>query len=173
MPNKLTKHWTEESTSAFAFELAAGFVRFVERGLDHLSQAEIAKRLGVSEGSVSQMLNKPGNFTLKRIVEYARRALRVKVTIIAYDDGDSENVNGPIQPEVFVECWNRCGKPRNFAEVSEHPAPTYLTYRDFRVRSYKIEAKAGTDYSQKQNYGLLDRVTTVGTPGLFGSVPHA
>ena len=175
MQNKLNKHWTEESTSAFAFELAAGFVRFIERSLDHLSQADIARRLNVSEGSVSQMINAPGNFTLKRIVEYARRALRAKVTILAYDDGDPENLKGPIQPEVFLECWNRCGKPKDFSEVGEQDdGPAYLMYEDFtRFQPYKVEARAETAHLQRQKFQFSSGITMVGTSSVvFGSMPN-
>jgi len=173
MRTKFTKHWTEESTTAFALEIAAGFVRFVARSLDHSSQADIAKRLGVSEGSVSQMLNKPGNLTVKRIVEYARRALQAKVTIVTYDDGDPENINGPIQPEVFLECWHRCGKPKDFSDLKVQPQPAYLTYQEFMIRPYQIEAKAATDQTQRHRYEIRSGVTVVGTSGTFRSMLNA
>jgi hypothetical protein len=72
----------------------------------------IASKLNVSPGRVSQVLNNPGNLTIARTVEYTR-ALGMKVALIAYDDGDSENDKGPVNAEVFTQCWRRMGCPRD------------------------------------------------------------
>ena len=53
------------------------------------------------------------------MTEYAR-ALNLKLTVVAYDDGDPDNDKGPINSEVFYECWKRQGKPRDFYDLSKN-----------------------------------------------------
>ncbi len=114
------KHWTEASSDDFRYRIAFDYVRQIEQTLEatRMSRAELAKRLGVSAGRVSQILNNPGNLTLRNMVEYAR-ALGRKISVIAYDDNDRVNSNGPISPEIFVLCWERAGKPADFFSVRE------------------------------------------------------
>ena len=78
-----------------------------------ISQDELAKRLGVTKGRVSQLINHPGNISLAKMIEYAK-ALGMKVSIVAYEDNDSENKKGPIDSEIFRICWEQLGKPRDF-----------------------------------------------------------
>src|SRR5258708_2354672 len=123
----LNKHWTERSVDDFVYKIAADFMSVIESAMDGtITQAELASRLGVSEGRVSQALNNPGNLTLKKIVEYAR-ALGLKVSIVAYDDGDPGNNNGPISSEIFSNCWEWLGRPVDFFELEDA--------RKFQVRS--------------------------------------
>jgi len=117
-PKKKTSkqaHWTERSLQDFLYQVAADFVRQLESGMEAsgTNQAQLAKELRVSEGRVSQVLNNPGNLTLRKVVEYAR-ALKRKVAIIAYDDDDPENKNGLIPPEIFTVCWQKAGSPTDF-----------------------------------------------------------
>jgi hypothetical protein len=51
------------------------------------------------------------------VVEYAR-ALGQKVAIVAYDDGDSRNENGPINSVIFAMCWQLEGKPSDLFEMA-------------------------------------------------------
>jgi hypothetical protein len=53
------------------------------------------------------------------------RALGMKVSIVAYDDGDSENKNGPIIPDVFVKCWEKCNRPQDLFEVVQASPQTF------------------------------------------------
>jgi transcriptional regulator with XRE-family HTH domain len=108
------QHWTAESADAFAHKLALDFIAQIENRLQELelSQNELARRLGVSEGAVSQVLNNPQNLTLKTIAKYAR-ALGIKTAIVAYNDCDPSNEKGLINPEVFSTCWQRAGNPRD------------------------------------------------------------
>ena len=108
---------------------------FLQVSVDYLSQLEevieakkiarsaYAKILGVSRGRVSQILNRPSNLKLEKIVEYARRLSR-KVAIVLYDDGDGRNKMGPILPQIFEECWKRQGRPRNFFDLNKPAGPT-------------------------------------------------
>lgn len=112
-------HWTENSVDDFVYRITSDFVDqlicFIEeRGT---TQAELARALNVSEGRVSQVLNNPGNLTLRKVVEYAR-ALNKKVSIVAYDDNDPNNRKGPIRSEIFTDCWVRAGRPSDFFELA-------------------------------------------------------
>ena len=111
-------HWTERSIKDFRFRIVADFIAQLEKKIESLpiTQNEIAKRLGVTKERVSQILNEPGNITLDNIVKYAR-ALGMKVSIIAYDDGDSKNKKGPVNSEVFQICWEQLGKPQDFWDL--------------------------------------------------------
>jgi transcriptional regulator with XRE-family HTH domain len=114
----VTKHWTSEDTDAFVYRIASDFVLQLEKKMDgSLNQNDLARRLKVSKGRVSQVLNNPGNLTLKKIVQYSR-ALKMKVAVVAYDDGDSENRNGPINSEIFYECWQKSGRPNDFFSLA-------------------------------------------------------
>jgi transcriptional regulator with XRE-family HTH domain len=92
-------------------------MRQLETAMNGRTRAELAATLGVSEGRVSQVFNNPGNLTLRNVIEYAR-ALGQKVAIVAYDDGDRRNENGPINSEIFTTCWQRAGKPVDFFEMA-------------------------------------------------------
>jgi transcriptional regulator with XRE-family HTH domain len=107
-------HWTEENADAFAHRIAFDFIAQLEKKLETLplSQKELARKLAVSEGAVSKVLNNPQNLTLKTIVKYSR-ALGIKATIVAYDDNDPNNEKGIIASEVFATSWERAGKPRD------------------------------------------------------------
>src|SRR5262249_8218443 len=106
----------------------ADFVRQAENTMEatDINQAKLAKKLKVTEGRVSQLLNNPGNLTLRKVVEYSR-ALKRKVGIVVYDDDDPDNLNGPIPAEIFVTCWRRAGMPSDFFAL-ENGATNVATY---------------------------------------------
>jgi transcriptional regulator with XRE-family HTH domain len=119
MHGELKKHWTESSVDDFVYRISSDFVLQLETKIEKgdVSQKELACRLNVSDGRVSQVLNNPGNLTLKKVVEYAR-ALGMKVAIVAYEDGDPENNKGPINSEIFNRCWKKVGSPEDFFALS-------------------------------------------------------
>ena len=112
---ELNSHWTEASIEDFLYRVGSDYINQIEQAMDAdgTKQSELAKTLNVSEGRVSQVLNNPGNLTLRKIIEYAR-ALKKKVAIVAYDDQDPENRNGPINSQIFARCWETAGKPTDF-----------------------------------------------------------
>ncbi len=118
-------HWTERSNKDFLFRIAADFIAQLEDKMESLpiSQDELAQRLGVTKGRVSQILNNPGNITLGKIVEYAR-TLEMKVSIVAYEDNDPNNERGPINSAVFNICWEKYGKPHDFWAFQEKESRT-------------------------------------------------
>ena len=113
-------HWTERSNKDFLFRIAADFITQLEDKMESIpiSQDEFAKRLDVTKGRVSQVLNNPGNITLSKIIKYSR-ALGLKVSIVAYEDNDPNNERGPINSEVFNLCWEELGKPIDFWAFQE------------------------------------------------------
>ena len=115
MAQVVNGHWTNDNAKAFLFRIAFDFVAQLERMMDEegVSSSELAKRLKVSKGRVSQIMNNPGNMTLKTVVDWAR-ALNVKVAIVAYDDGDVDNDNGPVNAQIFSKCWEKAGRPTDF-----------------------------------------------------------
>ena len=118
------KHWTEESTEDYIYQVGSSFVRQLELFMGDRKQHELAAALKVTPGRVSQMFNNPGNATLKRCVEYAR-VLGLKVAIVAYNDGDSGNMAGPIDGQVFERCWQMAGRPPDALSLEEHPIQTF------------------------------------------------
>jgi transcriptional regulator with XRE-family HTH domain len=116
MPNE--HHWTSQNLGSLTHRIGFDFILQVEKKLeaDNISQSDLAKTLGVSEGAVSKVLNNPQNLTVKTIAKYSR-ALGIKASIVAYDDGDHTGALGPISSEVFADCWSIAGRPRDFWEM--------------------------------------------------------
>jgi len=108
-------HWTERSVDDFLYRIATDFVMQLENRIQSkpLTKAQLAQKLGVSKGRVSQILNNPGNLTLKMIIKCAR-ALGMKVAVVAYADNDEKNERGPVNSEIFRVCWENAGKPIDF-----------------------------------------------------------
>jgi transcriptional regulator with XRE-family HTH domain len=113
--SELKKHWTERSIDDFLYRIGADFVRQLEAVMARRGETRVAlaDRLGVSKGRISQLLNNPGNLTLRKSIEYAR-ALGLKVSLVPYDDGDTANANGPVNAEIFTTCWQMAGMPTDF-----------------------------------------------------------
>lgn len=115
------KHWTERSVGDFLYRITADFVAQLETKIqaESLNKSDLAQKLGISKGRVSQILNNPGNLSLKTIIKFAR-VLGMKIAIVAYDDGDQENERGPINSEIFRICWENSGKPADFWSLHEY-----------------------------------------------------
>lgn len=128
----MTPHWTKASLDDLAFRITSDFIAQLEVKIEkeQIERQELATRLGVTPGRVSQVLNDPGNPTARRMVQYAR-GLGMKVAIVAYDDCDPDNNQGPINSEVFTRCWLRMGKPRDlFSLDARQPiVPVYSSVR--------------------------------------------
>lgn len=117
-------HWTERSIEDYRFRIVADFISQIEEKMNSetTSQDELATILGVTKGRVSQMLNNPGNITFNNIVKLSR-ALKMKVSLVAYEDDDPRNTKGPINSDIFKICWERQGKPNNFWSLKEVDQP--------------------------------------------------
>jgi transcriptional regulator with XRE-family HTH domain len=114
------KHWTEKSFDEFRYAIAFDFVAQVQEVMASrgLSQKDLAMRLELSEGRVSQFLNDPGNLTLKTIVRIAR-LLGCKATVVLYEDSDAANTRGPVVADVFKTCWEMAQQPRFLSDIDE------------------------------------------------------
>jgi len=126
--DKLKKHWTASSTNDFVCRIASDYVAQIENKLqvETMTHSGLATALDVTPGRVSQVLNNPGNLTLRNTVLYAQ-ALEMKVALVAYEDNDPDNEKGPVNSEIFHRCWRHMGSPRTFFELSQRVAPV----RDF------------------------------------------
>jgi transcriptional regulator with XRE-family HTH domain len=106
------KHWTNESISAFVFAIVSDFLADIETVMEDekIMRKDLALRMGVSEGRVSQIFSSPDKIGVTTIVRLAK-ALGMKVAIVAYSDGDPLNEKGPILATVFNKSWQAAGKP--------------------------------------------------------------
>lgn len=161
-------HWTEKSVEEFVHRISFDFITQLAKKLESspLSRGELATKLGVSKGRISQILNNPGNLTLKMAVAYAR-ALEMKVSVVAYDDNDPRNEKGPISSEIFAICWENQKQPRDFeaasSNVSSETALTnetvcvparkgfYIVRKDFAAT--KQTRTATLDIGRKLSFG--------------------
>ncbi len=117
-------HWTENSTADFVYRIASDFIMQLEKRLEvqPMSQKELADKLNVTIGRVSQVFNNPGNLTLRNFVQYSR-ALGMKVAVVAYDDDDPQNQSGPVNSDIFTRCWVRAGRPHDFFDLAASARP--------------------------------------------------
>lgn len=114
------KHWTETSVEDFQFKVSFDFVEQLQEALRNqgTSQSEFATTLGLTKGRVSQIINNPGNLTLRSMVRWSR-ALGQKVSIVLYDDGDATNRDGPVDSEIFRKCWEIAGMPSHHGDLPD------------------------------------------------------
>lgn len=130
------KHWTEENIKDFLYRISYDFVVQLEERLEQLNmkKSDLAKKLNVSKGRVSQLLNNPGNMTLDLMIQYAR-AVGLKLSVLAYDDDDKDNERGPINADVFRICWERANKPSDLLALQEPQSEENLPrYKEFDKR---------------------------------------
>lgn len=116
----MKSHWTERSVKDFLFSITSDFVAQLAKKMEaeKTSQNKFARKLGLTKGRVSQIINNPGNISLLKAIEYAR-ALGMKISLVAYEDNDPENKKGPINSEIFKICWEKASKPRDFWAFEE------------------------------------------------------
>src|SRR5260221_10820375 len=122
----MNQHWTETKIENFRYRITSDFLDQLIKKMksESISQAQLAKKLNLSPGRVSQILNgEMNNFSLESIISYAR-ALEMKVSLVAYEDDDPNNERGPIDAEIFATCWERQGKPIDFFELEEKANPS-------------------------------------------------
>jgi len=142
----VTKHWTSRSVKDFVYRISSDFILQVEKKMEEegINQKALAEKLGVSNGRVSQILRNPGNLTLKKIVDYSR-VLGMKVSIVAYEDGDPQNVNGPVNAEIFHLCWKRAGSPRDFFALNNFTSDVKPLGPIYRIYFSGYQNRSNTD----------------------------
>jgi len=119
------KHWTAESDENFWFAVVLDCLfqlenRMAELGMNY---AEFSERVGLSEDEIERLFNEDSDeIPMTTLVKWAK-ALGMKLTLVAYDDGDvkvgsEDNARcGPVNPEIFAHCWKIMGKPRNVWDI--------------------------------------------------------
>ena len=119
MELKSSEHWTAGSIENFTYRIAADFLAQVETKIENgdISRAELAQRLSRTAGRVSQLFNNPGNLTVTSAVRLVRAA-GMKVALVAYEDADPNNNNGPVNSAIFNQCWEHMGTPTTFFELA-------------------------------------------------------
>jgi transcriptional regulator with XRE-family HTH domain len=144
-------HWTQQSIGDFVYSISASFTAQLERRMQQkeISRSDLAAKLNKTTGRVSQVLNDPGNLSLRLLVEYAR-SLGLKVSVVAYDDDDPDNTKGPISPEVFVKSWEKLNRPIDLFEVDETPlqiaeVPT-IRYNALNIQGQVFNRTKGSIY---------------------------
>lgn len=136
-------HWTNRSVEDFQFRIAFDFIAQLENRMKivPLNRTDLAKRLGVTPGAVSQKFNNPHNLELKTIIGYAR-ALSLKVALVAYSDNDPDNDRGPINSEIFNVCWEKAGNPKSFFDLRQDGEPeteTGASYSSVATKAYSYQ----------------------------------
>jgi transcriptional regulator with XRE-family HTH domain len=113
-------HWTERSIEDYRYKIIDDYISQLEKRMqdEEINREDFAKMFKRSKSRISQLLNNPGNITFDNIVKLAR-VLKMKVSLVAYDDNDPENKKGPINSEIFKICWERAGKPQDFWAVQQ------------------------------------------------------
>jgi transcriptional regulator with XRE-family HTH domain len=109
-----------------------------------MSQADLAKKLGVTESAVSQTINGGGCAQLNTVIKYAQ-AVGLKVSLVAYDDGDSGNQRGPVDSKIFEACWNTKNKPTDFFELNEVAVGDFVKRIIPRIESGEVPPDIATD----------------------------
>jgi hypothetical protein len=118
--SKVQPHWTVGDPLRLVRSISSDFMAQIEtrmEDIDGFTHTDLAKRLHVSLGRVSQMMNSPGNFTLKNGIMYAG-AVGMSMTLVAYP-ADAVGNGGPVSGDVFRACWEIAGRPTNMFEVKE------------------------------------------------------
>lgn len=113
------KHWTSRSDDVFAHAIASDFVAQIETVMEEegIERKALAEKMHVTPGRVSQVLNNPASMNLRTVVKYGR-AVNRKVAIVTYDDGDTNNDNGPIDAGVFSGAWEQAGCPTSLFDLT-------------------------------------------------------
>ena len=168
----MNRHWTETSPDNFLSRITFDFIAQLEQKMESLplTQSELAKKLDVTEGYVSQILNNPSNLSLRTIIKYAR-ALGLKVAVVAYDDNDPDNTRGLVNSEIFSICWEKQGKPVDFFSLSEQKkveqelfpstqqATRFVLPKDNSISSTKSKAKYRPEQPELTGLGIIDLPT--------------
>lgn len=171
-----SRHWTEESLSDFQFHVADDFISRLEAKLesDGISHAQFAAKLSISEGRVSQVFNDPGNLTLRSMIKWARTA-GLKLSVLAYDDDDSQNIKGPIHSAVFLRCWETAGKPSDFWDFEQETDGKQVNHWADTAKVHYVISKrsiGGWEQSSRVRYQGTTTTDTSETPAFRHTAKH-
>lgn len=112
-------HWTAGDPRRVAQWVAFDFIAQLETRIEQIpgfTHKDLAKRLHVSIGRVSQIMNSPGNFTIRNGCSYAG-AVDMNAALVLYP---ADCRSAPISGDIFRACWEIAGRPTNMFEVQEN-----------------------------------------------------
>ena len=176
MELKSSEHWTAESIENFTYRIAADFLAQVETKIEsgEVSRTELAKRLNRTPGRVSQLLNNPGNLTVTSAARLVRAA-GMKVALVAYEDNDPQNNNGPVNSSLFYQCWKHMGAPTTLFDLAAVTVAPVHCFNSFVVSGINVNVGNGislTVGTASNPTGLLwasDTSFTSGSGGGWGT----
>jgi transcriptional regulator with XRE-family HTH domain len=168
-------HWTEKSLSDYLFSIRFDFVYQLEKQMEQLgwNDTRFASEIGVTKGRVSQILNNRDNMTVRSMIKCAR-ALGLKVSVMAYDDGDKDNKKGPIPADIFRICWERQGKPADMWDLQQASTAVNMTVSPTWLRACEITGFRDSPYQIGTTTSFnIDPGCTISVMGDSGEHPHA
>jgi hypothetical protein len=170
--SKTQQHWTGGDPLRLVRSISSDFMAQIEMKMEDLvgfTHSDLAKRLDVSLGRVSQMMNSPGNFTLKNGVAYAR-AVGMRMAVVAYPPNSVSN-GSPISGDVFRACWEIAGRPTNMFEIQESTVGFATNNGGMACIGHVWETQSfGSSGATKLNAGCTAKTDT---SRLIASVPFA
>jgi transcriptional regulator with XRE-family HTH domain len=105
----MTVHWTERSIADYTAKLFYDFIDQLNL-IDFKDFKAVAKKMGVTINRIQQILRGESYPTLPTIVKLIK-AIDSDVAIIVYK---KDKEIPPINPQIFVRCWEYMGKPIDF-----------------------------------------------------------
>lgn len=134
------KHWAHEDIAAYQDFVSMNFADQISDQMERkgISQASMAKALGVTEGRVSQILGGNPNLTLKTMIRMVQ-AIGLDMCVVAYEQDKSGETKIPLYGQTFKACWDVLGQPTSWPEDQsmEISAIPFLTIPDLNS-SYVI-----------------------------------
>ena len=96
----------------------------------------------------------------------------MKMALVAYEDGDTENRNGPINSEIFSGCWKRVGSPRDFFDLAAGVGKTQMITVGVPYAADKFNSFRGTGLTLKRNFAPTASGRYFGFADLATEVRH-
>src|SRR5579864_1803914 len=115
------QHWTASSPLRMVHAISGDFVAQLETRIEEIpgfTHGDLAKRISVSLSRVSQVMNSPGNLTIKNTIVYAN-GVGGNVALVVYPMDPHSN-GAPISGDVFRACWEIAGRPRNMFDIQDN-----------------------------------------------------
>jgi transcriptional regulator with XRE-family HTH domain len=105
---------TEKAIQDAMYFSSYGFLDEIEDRLEELGmqRKDLARKVDVTEGRISQIFRNPGNLTLKLVAKIAH-AVDLKISLVPYEASQL------LHPQVFTHCWRTCGRPQGVAPKTE------------------------------------------------------
>ena len=106
------------------YKLSHQFTSQIKIAMDQggLKYKDIAERMGLTPGRVSQIMHDPGNITLSTMIKLGN-AVGLKTSVLLYDYNYDNLDDDHIIPSVFRACWRRLGSPKNMLDIYDDNKP--------------------------------------------------